>query len=51
MEETSREILEAIEDDLIELIQRTTSEAALELLTGALMRVRSCSRYIDHFEA
>jgi hypothetical protein len=44
---SARESLEYIEDELIGLIQETTHQGALELLTQALMRVRASNRYLE----
>jgi hypothetical protein len=51
MELSDRESLEIIEDELITLIQNSTHQGVLELLTQALMRVRASERYLegDHF--
>ena len=45
--QSARETLKLIEEDLIDLIQSTTHHAALELLTGALVRVRASCRYLS----
>lgn len=42
-----RDSLELIEDELITLIQNTTHQGVLELLTQALMRVRASERYLE----
>ena len=44
---TARESLDLVEDELIGLIQDTTHQGALELLTQALMRVRAANRYLE----
>lgn len=44
---SDRESLELIEDELIAMIQNTTHQGALELLTQALMRIRAVSRYLE----
>lgn len=44
---TARESLEIVEDELIGLIQTTTHQGALDLLTQALMRVRAANRYLE----